>query len=106
MTALIDIVKARADVLTYHRVKETVESLDRKTMRGIAIRVAAKHNLPMPEIFSKNRRHFVSQVRQEVMWECRAKGYSLGQIGRFLGRDHTTIIHGIRAHEARMGAAK
>jgi chromosomal replication initiation ATPase DnaA len=38
------------------------------------------------------------------MWLASRAGHSTTAIGRELGRDHTTIMHGIKAHEKREGA--
>ena len=51
---------------------------------------------------SRLRKH--CEPRQMLMWEVKQRSpeISLPQIGRlFGGRDHTTILHGIRAHEQR-----
>lgn len=43
-----------------------------------------------------------SRARQEVMRRAYATGhYSLPEIGRALGRDHTSVLHGIRAASQR-----
>lgn len=39
--------------------------------------------------------------RQAAMAAARMAGASLPAIGRVLGRDHTTVLHGVRAHERR-----
>lgn len=44
-------------------------------------------------------------ARQEVMRRARAAGMSLPRIGRALDRDPSTIIHGVRAAEARQKEA-
>jgi len=56
------------------------------------------------DIIGCSRLRFISVLRQAFMAELYDSGrYSLPAIGRFLGgRDHTTILHGVRAHRARM----
>lgn len=52
---------------------------------------------------SRYRKHV--WPRQMLMWEVkqRSPDISFPQLGRiFGGRDHTTMLHGIRAHERRM----
>lgn len=73
---------------------------------AIIARVAAKHKLTVREIRTKTRRVVVSHPRQEAMYELRTKlGLSYLMIARLLGlKDHTTVIHGIKAHEARLAA--
>ena len=40
-----------------------------------------------------------ADARQQVMAHAREAGCSSVQIGHFLGRDHTTVLHGIAAHQ-------
>jgi chromosomal replication initiator protein len=82
------------------------------TMKTIAADVCARHGLAVDDLLSPDRKRRIAHPRQEFMWRCRqiywASGghrYSLPQIGVFLGcRDHTTVLHGVRAHEARLEA--
>ena len=57
-----------------------------------------------PEQITGQRRIWpLVQVRQYGMLLARQAGFSLSQIGRaFGGRDHTTVIHGVRTAAARM----
>lgn len=43
-------------------------------------------------------------ARQALMAALRHRGLSYPQIGRLIGRDHTTVMHGIRVHQQRQGA--
>lgn len=80
-----------------------------QTMREIAEFVAGKHNLTVADLKGPSRERKFAHPRQEAMWlMCQAtntdgsKRFSRPQIGRFLGgRDHTTVMHGERAHAAR-----
>lgn len=71
---------------------------------------AAKHGLAPDRVMSKSRSPNVAQARQEVMWRLRAltaadgrPKHSYPAIGRALGGlDHTTVLHGVRAHAARL----
>jgi chromosomal replication initiation ATPase DnaA len=79
------------------------------TMAAITAIVAARHGLTVEELREPGRSRYVAYPRQEAMWMMRqvktANGehrFSLPQIGRYLGgRDHTTVLHGVKAHEAR-----
>ena len=72
------------------------------TMPEIILDVAAKHRLDPADITGRNRAFAISHPRQEAMARMRDAGFSTTQIGRVLGRrDHTTIVHGARAHHAR-----
>lgn len=50
-------------------------------------------------------RHFIAP-RHEAFWRVRNEtGFSFPQIGKFFGgRDHTSIMHGVRKHEALLRA--
>lgn len=56
-------------------------------------------------ILSETRVRAVAWPRQHFMALCVDNGKSLPQIGKYLGRDHTTILHGIRSFAARKAAA-
>lgn len=78
----------------------------RAGIRRIVAEVCAKYDLSLQEILGLRRSRTVAWPRQEVMWRAkRETTASLPMIGLMLGgRDHTTIIHGIRRHEERMKA--
>lgn len=81
----------------------------RKTITGrqIAREVAARHGLTLEDFESPTRRRAIAWPRQEAMWAIRQNTHlSYPQIARiFRKKDHTTIIHGERAHAKRIGAA-
>jgi chromosomal replication initiator protein len=63
--------------------------------------VAEYYGLRMADILSPRRARAVARPRQLAMYLCKAiTTLSLPDIGRkFSGRDHTTIIHGVRKIE-------
>jgi hypothetical protein len=78
---------------------------------GLLSSVAADHGLSIRDLESESRRGPVVRARQEFMWRARAirwsdggHRYSLPMIGDFLGRDHTTVLHGVRRHQGRLEA--
>lgn len=71
-----------------------------RTLDRIAL-IAAKHRLNVDQIMSSDRRYRTSRARQEVMWTFRQDGWSFPKIGALVGRDHTTVMHGVRAHMLR-----
>lgn len=85
-----------------------------QTMRAIVDAVAKHHGLTVEQLRGPSRKFFIAHPRQEAMWLMRQvkdwqgrNRYSLPQIGEFMGaRDHTTILHGVRAHQARVDKAK
>jgi len=66
--------------------------------------VAQRHGLTAKDLAGGARVKVVSSVRYEAMWFARAKTKaSLPTIGMALGgRDHTTVLAGIRKFEARL----
>ena len=78
------------------------------TMRDIARDFEATRNVDLKVIMSRKQLHKIAVLRQELMWilrEVKINGrprYSYPQIAKFLRRDHTTVIHGVRAHEQRI----
>lgn len=85
-----------------------VEDLgDGRSMRGILSDVSWRHGVPVDALRGPDRRRWAVYPRQEAMYLMYKTGrFSLPQIGIFLGdRDHTTVLHGIRAHAKRKGLA-
>lgn len=76
----------------------------RAKVRVIIAEVCAKYNLNPENIIGRGNARAFAWPRQEIMWRARQEtAASLPMIGKLLGgRDHTTIIHGIRAHERRL----
>ena len=78
--------------------------------------IAHRENIPAREILSVRRRAPSTRARHEIMWTIRNEfpGASLPKIALIMGRacgkphgfDHTSALHGIRKHQARLDAAK
>lgn len=80
--------------------------LSQRAVDKAIARARLKHRgVSQAELLSPTRRRKIAHARQHAMWLLRQEGYSYPQIGRaFGGRDHTTALHGVRAHEARANA--
>ena len=79
--------------------------LQQPTVRSIMCEVADKYGLCLVDLIGPSRERKLAWPRQEIFWRCANETKaSLPQIGRELGRDHTTVIHGIRKHQARIEA--
>ena len=62
------------------------------------------HDMEMHELMGYSRHPDVAHLRQEFYFVLvETTDYPLAALGRAIGRDHTTIIHGSRAHAARNG---
>lgn len=71
--------------------------------QSILREVAAKHGFTVPEMLSARQDRKLAAARQEAMWRMsKETTMSLPAIGRRLGRDHSTVLYGIRAHERRL----
>ena len=82
-----------ADVLRASERKITVEEIQRK--------VSDYYNIRMSDIIGPKRLRSYARPRQVAMYLCKQlTSRSLPEIGRrFGGRDHTTIMHGVRRIE-------
>lgn len=74
------------------------------TISDIQKKVASHYGLKVADMISPRRTRAVARPRQVAMYLCKAlTQFSLPDIGRaFGGRDHTTIIHGVRKVEDMM----
>lgn len=85
--------------------KGEIDPKARLTMRQVIADVAEKHGVTVAQLQGSSRERSLSYARQEAMYEARRiTQKSLPLIGQYLNRDHTTILHGVRAHAARIGA--
>lgn len=62
------------------------------------------HDMEMHELIGHGRQADAALLRQKFYYQLvETTDYPFSVIGRALGRDHTTILHGSRAHAARNG---
>ncbi|MEI4470940.1 helix-turn-helix domain-containing protein [Frigidibacter sp. MR17.24] len=64
---------------------------------------AAETGFPADWIIGQRREAVVARVRQRVMFRAWMLGFPYAVIGRALKRDHTTVLHGVKAEAARCG---
>ena len=83
-----------ADVLRVSERKVTVEEIQR--------RVSEHYNIRLSELIGPTRVRTIARPRQMAMYLCKSlTSRSLPEIGRrFGGRDHTTIMHGVKRIDA------
>lgn len=78
--------------------------LPRPTMIELTVSVALASGLSTTDLRGPKKVAHIAQPRQRLMHMMRRHGYTLGEIGRFLGdRDTSTIVKGVRAHQRREG---
>lgn len=77
----------------------------RAHIRAIAKHVCAEAGMKIPDIMGRSREAHLCRVRELIWFIAHENGVSLPQIGRVFGRDHTTILNGLRNEKARRGEA-
>lgn len=78
----------------------------RYTMHEILDDVSMMYGVSVADLRGPARTKGIAHARQHAMYLMAQQPHlSLPQIGRYLNRDHTTILHGVRAHKARAEAA-
>ena len=66
------------------------------TLKSAAIsRAAEHHGVTVAEIKGRSRLGHVVAARQDVFLALREAGWSFPRIGRAMGRDHSTVMHGV-----------
>lgn len=65
--------------------------------------VVRKYPVTAGDILGPRRTSVICQARNEAAWKMRREaGMTLSQIGRYLDRDHSTIINSLKVHESRI----
>jgi chromosomal replication initiation ATPase DnaA len=96
---------AAAEAPTRSAVVGASEAVPRARMAEIAASMAIATELTVADIRGPRRDRAVAWPRQQAMLMMHQAGYSLPMIGRFFKRDHTTILHGVRAAKSRLEGA-
>lgn len=72
----------------------------------IAMKVADEAGLKLEDITGYGRTKIVAQTRHLVCYVANQNGYTVSQIGRALGRDHTSVMNSIRNVKNRVGQVR
>jgi len=83
-----------------------LHSCKNKTARiilAIIDEVGAETGFSPAQIRGRGRQAALAEARQMVMYIAHNQGLSSAEIGRAMRRDHTTVLHGIKAEKARRG---
>lgn len=98
--------RARESGAEHERIK--LESmLTPRERRILRVReMCADAGVTVDQVMAKTGRMNVklTHVRQDIWFALREDGMSLSEIGRMFKRDHTTILHGIKAAKERRDA--
>ena len=74
-----------------------IEPDGRPMLRDILLMVSDKHGVSIDLIKGTRRSRYISHARFCYSWMARKRTVkSLPEIGRFINKDHTSILHGIR----------
>lgn len=77
----------------------------RAELRRMAEAFCERTGVSLMDLTGKRRERWIAHPRQDFMAEAYStRRYSLPEIGRFLNRDHTTVLHGVRASRVRCAA--
>lgn len=78
-----------------------------RSIETLAQIIAEGTGLSIKELRGSGRTRALSWPRQALMAAAENEGHSLPRIGRYLGgRDHTTVLHGVRSFRERLEAGK
>lgn len=82
--------------------------LDCRKAYQIVSEVSQRHAVPIRCIMGPERDRRAVRARQEAMWAIRnlEAPWSYPAIGRFFGRDHTTVMWSVKAHNERIDDAR
>lgn len=99
--------RIRRIVSAYRLATDTMANPKAQVAR-IKRETAEKHGVTVDEIDGIRRAAHIVAARQEAMWRAKNETkLSYPEIGRRFGdKDHTTVIWGVRQHEARMAGTK
>lgn len=61
----------------------------------LAAEITQETGLTLADIRGRDRRRHFARARQLLMFKARQAGLSLTEIGRFVNRDHTTVMNGV-----------
>jgi hypothetical protein len=74
------------------------------TARQIQMEVAAKHGISRDSMMRSSNVAPIVAARNEAMFRCRTElAMTFPAIARIFGKHHTSVIHGVRSHQATHG---
>lgn len=76
----------------------------RETMAHVTQSVACAYDLTSDDLRGDSRVQPIVRARQEAYFLCRQQGFTMGQIGSYFHRDHSTVVHGISKEKQRREA--
>jgi len=96
--ATIRALTRRLDLLEGHAEPKPAETPPDGMAEVVAI-VAAQYGLRAAHLVGPSKYRRYIPARFEAYRRLRDAGFSYGQIGRYFGRDHSTVMHGVAKAE-------
>lgn len=85
-----------------------LHSLAARALLDLVDDVSARRGVTRQELLGRGRTRAVVAARQELWWLIRhhpERCYSFAEIAAIVGRDTSTVLHGIAAHQRRLPSA-
>lgn len=74
------------------------------TLRSLLRQTARDHHVSAADLKGPTRRRVIVHARQDFCYRAYSQtAQTYPAIGRFINRDHTTVLHAVRAHAKRNG---
>lgn len=90
-------------ILARYRLAASSLANPKAVITRIKSECAEKHGVTVAKIDGPRRSEKIVHARQEAMWRAKNEtNLSFPSLGKLFDRDHTTVMWGIRQHEARM----
>lgn len=86
------------DAATKRRMSELMYGLPQCSddLRFSIQQILIAYDTPWLGIIGRSRFHSRQPPRRAITWLLHLRGWSTPQIGRFIGRDHTTVVHSLQ----------
>ena len=79
-----------------------ISELRHRGLFELLVSVCEQRGVMLEELCGPGRARSVALARHELWWRIRAlpdRHYSYPEIARMFGRDSTTVVHGVAAHQ-------
>jgi chromosomal replication initiation ATPase DnaA len=79
-----------------------IEALEERDLVGMLDTICRARGVTRDELCGRERTKNIALARHELWWTLRntpAMSFSYVEIGRIFGRDHSSVLHGVRAFE-------
>ncbi len=84
------------EVIDTQRAREAVAKPAPDLPKRVLAAAASLFHVPPARLLRPGRHRDISSARWVAAWMLRRRNWSTVKIGRFLGLDHSTVLHGLR----------